>query len=123
MNRTGFKPRTSPVRQVSKKRQAFRKSLEGKQAFAHMACVKELPCCICGAPGPSDAHHCFHGRFSTARASDYDTIPLCVECHRSPFPGAIHTSKSAWAAKHGPDYSYIQATRNAVTEMIESVGF
>jgi len=28
---------------------------------AHLARVKELPCSVCGAPGPSEAHHIKQG--------------------------------------------------------------
>lgn len=40
----------------------------------HMAAVKELPCSVCDAPGPSDAHHINQGQHFT-------TVALCRECH------------------------------------------
>ena len=83
----------------------------------YMARVKELPCAACGKPGPSDAHHCICGRFGTNRASDFDTIPLCVECHRYPYPGAIHSGKASWVAVHGPDHGFIPTTRVALSDV------
>lgn len=44
--------------------------------------VKELPCCLCGASAPSDAHHILEGRIKGRRAHDFCTIPLCKECHQ-----------------------------------------
>ena len=113
------KPRTR-INPVSKKRREYRASTEGQEVLRYMNDVKHLPCCICNAPPPSDAHHCFHGRFSAKKAGDLDVIPLCKSCHQTG-PDSIHNAKAAWAAKHGPDHSYIKQTRNRVQEMRESV--
>jgi hypothetical protein len=75
-------------------------------AKAHLARVKSLPCVICGAPPPSDAHHVISGRFGSIRASDFDTIPLC-KAHHQNGPDAIHQDKAAWEAKHGFDTDYL----------------
>lgn len=83
-----------------------------------MGAVKQLPCAICGTPGPNDAHHCQSGRFGKAKASDFDVIPLCPPCHRHEYgPGAYHYSKRAWEAVHGPDTGYIERTREMVRAM------
>ena len=47
----------------------------------HMQMVKELPCCLCGASAPSDAHHILEGRIPGRRAHDFCTIPVCKDCH------------------------------------------
>jgi len=47
----------------------------------HMQMVKELPCCLCGASAPSDAHHILEGRIPGRRAHDFCTIPVCRDCH------------------------------------------
>lgn len=88
------------------------------QGKEYMAMVKRLPCCICGKPGPSDAHHCFHDRYGTRRARDMDVIPLCKEHHQDG-PEAIHNGKATWRLKHGPDYGYIPQTRELVERMID----
>lgn len=77
-----------------------------KAGRAHMALVKDLPCVICQAPPPSDAHHVFSGRFGQAKASDFETIPLCKRHHQHG-PEAIHQNKRAWEAAHGPDYGFL----------------
>lgn len=110
MKRSPFKPSRKPMKRVSDKRRAYRASDEGQAALAYMAAVKGLPCVICGKPGPSEAHHVIHGRYSARKASDFDVIPLCVAHHREG-PEAIHSGKLTWAMKHGPDYSYIPAVR------------
>lgn len=55
---------------------------------AHLARVKELPCSVCGAAGPSDAHHIKQGLQFTA-------VALCKDCHQSPLLG-WHGQKRAW---------------------------
>ena len=75
---------------------------EGK---AHMARVAQLGCVICGAR-PVECHHCFHGRYSQRKASDFDVIPLCPRHHRLGSE-AIHADKAAWLDRWGPDHGYL----------------
>jgi len=58
----------------------------------HMFRVKELPCCLCGASAPSDAHHILEGRIHGRKAHDFCTIPLCKSCHQSPI--GLHGDQS-----------------------------
>lgn len=55
----------------------------------HVALVKELPCSVCGASGPSDAHHIKQG-------SHYTVVALCKSCHQGSMMG-WHGQKRAWA--------------------------
>lgn len=73
---------------------------------AHIAAVKCMRCIICGWPGPSDFHHCISGRFGSRKRSDAWGIPLCRGCHQDG-PEAIHKSKAAWEAMHGPDIAFL----------------
>lgn len=57
----------------------------------HLARVKEQPCAVCDAPGPSEAHHIVQGE-------QYLCIPLCEECHRGPVLG-WHGQKRSWAIR------------------------
>ena len=75
----------------------------------HMGRVKQLPCVCCGAT-PTSAHHCISGRYSQAKASDYDTIPLCYEHHQG--ATGIHANKAAWEATYGLDTDYLAVTRD-----------
>lgn len=100
------------VNRVSAKKRAHAASDEGRAGREHMAKVAQLPCVICGA-WPVHVHHVIHGRYGTRRASDFDVIPLCPS-HHLDGPEAIHSGKLTWAAKHGPDYSYLPAVRDAV---------
>jgi len=54
----------------------------------HLARVKELPCSVCDAPGPSEAHHFKQGL-------QYTCIALCPDCHRGPILG-LHGQKRMW---------------------------
>ena len=58
---------------------------------AHMAKVKELPCSVCDASGPSEAHHIKQGQHMTV-------VALCPECHTNSFLG-WHGQKRAWAVR------------------------
>ena len=57
----------------------------------HLAKVKALPCSVCEAPGPSEAHHIKQGL-------QYTAVALCVDCHRGPVLG-WHGQKRAWAIR------------------------
>ena len=111
MKRTGFKSRgkplsaKKPMNKVSAKRKAYRASEEGKAGITHMLAVKQLPCCICGVEGQSEAHHCRSGGMMR---DDLKTIPLCPECHRG--PSGYHMAKRTWEAANGPDHGYIEQT-------------
>ena len=53
--------------------------------------VKSLPCSVCDAPGPSEAHHYEQGL-------QYTCIALCPDCHRGSVMG-IHGQRRAWAVR------------------------
>ena len=55
---------------------------------AHVDRVKELPCSVCGAPGPSEAHEPVQGLW-------FVSIALCVDCHRGSENG-WHGRKTMW---------------------------
>lgn len=54
----------------------------------HLAEVKALPCSVCDAPGPSDAHHINQGQH-------YTTVALCKDCHQGSENG-WHGRKTMW---------------------------
>lgn len=107
--------RKTPIRQVSKKRKAHRSSKDGKAGLEHMRQVKMLPCIICGAAPPSDAHHCICDRYGTSKVSDFETIPLCKN-HHQVGPDAIHNGKKSWVEKYGPDHSYLEQVRQLLAK-------
>ena len=76
------------------------------KARAHLARVKHLRCVICLKHGPSDAHHVICGRYGSAKASDFEVIPLC-KAHHQDGPDAIHNGKESWVEKYGEDYGYL----------------
>lgn len=78
---------------------------------SHLRAVKSLPCIICGAPPPSDAHHCIHDRYGMQRVADECTIPLCKKHHQDG-PDAIHNGKQSWREKYGADHEYLPAVRD-----------
>ncbi len=107
----------SPMRKVSKAKAAYRASDEGKAARRYMWLVKQLPCAVCGAAGPSDAHHVIHDRYGSRKSSDFDVVPLC-KLHHQNGPDAIHNGKQSWREKYGPDHGLIEQTRKLVRDMV-----
>lgn len=103
-NLTGQPPRAKEAR-------------EGRDP-AYMARVAFLPCCICtewGLPqmSPTQVHHCIHGRYSTRRAPDSMTIPLCEGHHQGLLDTsklALHQAPSRWRREYGPDTDWISWT-------------
>lgn len=55
---------------------------------AHIQRVKELPCSVCDAPGPSDAHHIEQGL-------QFCVVALCKDCHQGSHNG-IHGRRAMW---------------------------
>jgi hypothetical protein len=50
--------------------------------------VKELPCSVCDADGPSDCHH-------IKQSASYAVVALCKSCHQGSKMG-WHGEKAAW---------------------------
>lgn len=55
----------------------------------HVRRIKDMPCGVCGAHGPSEAHELKQGQWFTS-------IPLCADCHRGSFNG-IHGQARIWS--------------------------
>ena len=73
-----------------------------KKDREHLFEVKSLPCGVCGASGPSDAHHIEQGLH-------YLCIPLCKDCHQGSHNG-IHGRKSIWNAMKKTEWSVLNET-------------
>lgn len=58
---------------------------------AHIQKVKQLPCSVCDAPGPSDAHH-------IEQALQFTVVALCKDCHQGSLMG-WHGQRRAWAIR------------------------
>jgi len=56
---------------------------------ADVGLVKLMPCSVCEAPAPSDAHHVKQHR-------QYTVVALCKSCHQGSKMG-WHGEKRAWA--------------------------
>lgn len=86
----------------------------------HLERVKMLPCCVCGAEPPSDAHHCLGYEFGTGKglkASDYKTIPLCKSHHQDGgFGVAFHAGSKTWEKNHGFQRDHLARTLEKLKE-------
>lgn len=54
----------------------------------HIGRVKSLPCSVCNAPPPSDAHH-------IKQQSHFTVVSLCKDCHQGQILG-LHGQRAAW---------------------------
>lgn len=54
----------------------------------HIERIKNMPCIVCGASGPSDCHEIKQGQW-------YTSLPLCRDCHMGSKNG-IHGRKDMW---------------------------
>lgn len=74
----------------------------------HLAIIKELPCGVCGASGPSDAHHIDQGL-------QYLCIPLCKDCHQGSFNG-IHGQQRIWKVYKKTELTVLNDTIRKLNE-------
>jgi hypothetical protein len=63
-------------------------------AREYIGLVKSMPCSVCGADGPSDAHHPRTGAGMGQRNPDWTAISLCKNCHQG--DRGIHGDRSMW---------------------------
>ncbi len=68
----------------------------------HIRRVKELPCSVCDAPAPSDAHHIKQNR-------QYTVVALCKDCHQGSTMG-WHGQKRMWAIKKMDELDALNVT-------------
>lgn len=73
-----------------------------KAERAYLASIKEMPCGVCDAAGPSDAHHIVQGL-------QYLCIPLCKDCHQGSHNG-IHGRRSIWNVLKKTELSVLNET-------------
>ncbi len=74
----------------------------------HIGRVKELPCSICDAPPPSDAHHIKQHR-------QYTVVALCKDCHQGSVMG-WHGQKRMWAIKKMDELDALNITIERLME-------
>ena len=67
----------------------------------HLARVKELPCSVCDAPGPSYAHH-------IDQASAWTCVALCYDCHQG--PNGWHGTKALWRIRKMDELAALSKT-------------
>jgi hypothetical protein len=80
----------------------------------HLARVKNLPCSVCQAHPPSEAHHYKQGL-------QYTCIALCVDCHRNPVLG-WHGQKRAWAINKMDEIDALNETIRRLCEEMPTNG-
>lgn len=79
---------------------------------AHLARVKSLPCSVCDASGPSEAHHAEQGL-------QYTCIALCPSCHRNGVLG-WHGQRRMWVIKKMTELDALNITIQRLIEQLNS---
>ena len=74
----------------------------------HMERLRQLPCSVCDAPGPSDAHHIKQGLHFTA-------VALCQACHTGPI-GGWHGQKRMWTLAKLDEIGALNITLKRVSQ-------
>ena len=83
----------------------------------HLARVRSLPCVVCGAPPPVEAHHPRAGQGMGQKAGDDMAISLCESCHRTGGVGvAFHAGPRIWVLKHGSELDLLDITLERLKE-------
>lgn len=70
-------------------------------ASEHMRRVKMLPCSLCDAPPPVEAHHVRQG-------SHHLCVAICAECHRG--HNGWHGNKSLWRIQKMDELDALEIT-------------
>lgn len=72
----------------------------------HLKLIRQLPCCVCGRPGPSDPHHLkanlSHERGVGRRATDRWAVPIC-RMHHDEVEAVGSRNETSWFAYFGID--------------------
>ena len=77
---------------------------------AYVGLVKELPCSVCDAPPPSDAHHVKQHR-------QYTCVALCRDCHQGSRNG-FHGQRQMWKLKKMDEIDAINVTVQRAVEAL-----
>lgn len=75
---------------------------------AHVVAVKSLPCSVCDAPAPSDAHHIVQGQHFT-------TVALCKDCHQGSDNG-WHGRRTMWRIAKMDELAALNVTLRRLAE-------
>ncbi len=119
MKRTGFKAAVKAmVRSAFRPRKPakFKRRTRSDSDPHRLMMIHALECVICAKfhlqqTSPTQAHHCIHGRFSTKKAPDEDTMPICEGHHmglRDTSKIALHREPKKWRELYGDDTDYLK---------------
>lgn len=101
------KPVTCNLKPPREKRVKEKSPAEKRAGNApeYLALVRQLPCCVCGKPGPSEAHHlrATGRRGGAMRSPDRDALPLCASHHRDGVHRVGGKRELAWFKERGID--------------------
>ena len=83
--------------------------------------IRSLRCAACGRTPRSEAAHVGRDGGKGQKCSDYATIPLCHQCHRTGIYSYHAAGKRTFAAMYCLDYGALVAKYNAIWEQLQGV--
>lgn len=86
-----------------------------KSEITHFERIKSMPCSLCGASEPSDAHHILEGRTPGRKSPTYTAIPLCKSCHQDSHNG-IHGNQAMWRVMRKTELQCLSETIETLLE-------
>lgn len=113
LKRSGIRRKPSQLSRSPLARVGKRKAREKRQKLVEgPLCerVRKMPCCVCGKPGPSHAHHVSGGTLRRDYLPDGtgNVTPLCFDHHTG--SAGVHTlGPETFRARFGVDLSAIAA--------------
>lgn len=78
----------------------------------HVARVKSLPCSVCDASAPSDAHHIKQGQH-------WSVVALCKDCHQGALTG-WHGQRRMWKVMKMDEIDALSITIRRVTHQLRN---
>jgi hypothetical protein len=85
--------------------------------------IRALPCCVCGEPPRSHAHHlkCTGERGIGMKSSNKWAVPLCHECHMYGVERVGSTKEAAWFLEKGIYCLDLAASLHANSHSVEAM--
>lgn len=86
--------------------QSRNKPTPTKAERAHIERIRAMPCAVCEAAGPSEAHEIKQGQWFTS-------VPLCPDCHRGSLNG-LHGQRNMWRVYRMDELDALAKTVEAI---------
>lgn len=89
----------------------------------YLALVRQLPCCVCGAPPPSEPHHlkATRERGMGKKSDDKWALPMCHDCHINGVERHGSRREVSWFQHNGIDPLTLASSLYGVKHSLEAM--